>query len=141
MKQALLIVMALAIGGLHGCSKDENLDPALYATWQVTKVEGLYYWNGVPTFPVSDNAPTGTVKFEDDGTGYQNYSYEINGTTHQHIGSFTWEANDNEIRIDRVDEPDMVWQRVANLTNKQVATYTHVVDANSKWDYTLTLEK
>lgn len=133
--------MALAIGSLQGCSKDENLDPALYATWQVTKVEGLYYWNGVPTLPASDNDPFGTVRFDDDGKGYQNYPFQLAGKNFEQIGAFSWEADEDEIRIDRVDEPDMVWQRVANLTNKQVATYTHVVDANSKWDYTLTLEK
>jgi len=141
MRYALLIVMAVAIGGLNGCSKDENLDPALYATWQVTKVEGLYYWNGVPAFPVADNNPTGTVEFNSDGTGYQNYMYQIGNNSSHQVGAFTWQADDSEIRIVRVNEPNMVWARVANLTNKQVATYTHVVDANSKWDYTLTLEK
>lgn len=136
-----LIILIVGIASLNGCSKDENLDPALYATWQVTKVEGLFYINGVPALPLADNNPSGTVEFKEDGTGFQNYTFQIGGSTSQQVGAFRWEADQNEIRIDRVNEPDMVWARVANLTNKQVATYTQIVDANSKWDYTLTLEK
>lgn len=135
-----LFGIALVTFGINGCTK-ENLDSRLFATWQVTKVEGLYYYNNVPTIPVSDNNPSGTVKFESDGTGYQSYTFQLVGNTYQQVGAFVWEADDNEIRVDRQDEPDMVWTRVTNLTNKQVATYTIVVDANSKWDYTLTLEK
>lgn len=135
-----IICLTFAAMILGGCAKD-NLDEKLFATWQVTKVEGLYYWNNTPTFPVSDNSPSGTVRFDEDGTGYQNYSYQIAGNTSQQIGAFKWEADDNEIRIDRVDEPDMVWVRQTNLTNKQVAKYTYIVDSNTKWDYTLTLEK
>jgi hypothetical protein len=135
-----LLIFILGILTFNGCTKDD-LDEGLFATWQVTKVEGLYYFNNVPTIPVADTDPSGTVKFESDGTGYQNYTFQLVGNTYQQIGAFVWEADDNEIRIDRVDEPDMVWTRNTNLTNKQVATYIIVVDANSKWEYTLTLEK
>jgi len=141
MKTKLILLMAFATLTFNGCSEDDDLDSGLFATWQVTKVEGLYYFNNIATIPVADNNPTGTIRFDEDGTGYQNYSYQLAGGTYPNVSSFRWESNDDQIIIDLVDEPDMVWNRVTKLTNKQVATYTIVVDANQKWDYTLTLEK
>lgn len=141
MRTLLYMALAATVLAAPGCKDDEDLDPGLYGTWQVTKVQGLYYWNNTPTIPVSDNDPSGTIRFDDDGTGYQNYSFQIAGGTNQYVGNFVWTATDSEIIIDRVDEPDMSWVRDENLTNRQVATYTLVLDANEKWDYTLTLER
>jgi hypothetical protein len=136
---AILLFATIALI-LQGCTKDD-LDPALFGTWQVTRVEGLYYINNSPTFPLSDNSPSGTVRFDRNGTGRQDYSFQLLGNTNTQTGAFKWTATDTQILIDLKDDPDMVWQRVTKLTNKQVATYTHVVDGSTRWDYTLTLEK
>lgn len=141
MNKTLFILISLTAILFGGCGNDENLDDSLFATWQVTKVEGLYYYNNFPLTTATDSDPTGTVEFKEDGTGYQNYSFQLGGNTYPNIGAFSWESNDGQIIIDRLNEPDMVWERVTKLTNKQVAKYTIVVDANQKWDYTLTLEK
>ena len=141
MKTKLILLMAFATLTFNGCSEDDDLDSGLFATWQVTKVEGLYYYNNIATIPVADNSPTGTVEFNADGTGYQSYSYQFGGNTYPNVGSFSWESTDDQIIIDRLNDPDMVWERITKLTNKQVAKYTIVVDGNQKWDYTLTLEK
>jgi len=141
MNKTLILLFSFSTLLMSSCGPDETLDESLFATWQVTKVEGLYYYNNVPLAPVADNDPNGTVEFKVDGTGYQNYSFVFGGNTYPNVGAFRWESNDDQIIIDRVDEPDMVWERVTKLTNKQVAKYTIVVDANQKWDYTLTLEK
>ena len=141
MKKQFLILLTFISMIASGCGNDENLDESLFATWQVTKVEGLYYYNNIATIPVADNSPTGTVEFNADGTGYQSYSYQFGGNTYPNVGSFSWESTDDQIIIDRLNDPDMVWERITKLTNKQVAKYTIVVDGNQKWDYTLTLEK
>lgn len=141
MRPLLLALVAVVITVSSGCKDDDHLDPALYGKWQVTKVQGRYYYSNIPSPLVTDNSPQGTIEFKSDGTGYQNYSFQFGGNTQQHIGAFVWEADDEQIRIDRVDEPDMVWTRITKLTNRQEATYTHIVDENQKWDFTLTLEK
>ena len=140
MKKVLLFLISISILS-NACKKQEDLDPVLYGTWNVTKVEGVYYLNNIPvTYPV-DNNPTGTINFNSNGTGKQDYSYSIAGTVYPQNSNFIWEANAQQITIDRTNEPDMTWTRVLNEANKQVATYTYVVDATQKWDYTLTLEK
>jgi hypothetical protein len=141
MKKQFLVLLTFISMIASSCGNDENLDESLFATWQVTKVEGLFYYNNIATIPVADNSPTGTVEFSADGTGYQSYSYQLGGNTYPNVGSFSWESTDDQIIIDRLNDPDMVWERITKLTNKQVAKYTIVVDGNQKWDYTLTLEK
>ena len=126
----------------NSCKKDaENLDAVLFGTWNVTKVQGQQYVNGTPLLLLSDNNPTGYVRFNDDGTGRQDYTYTIFGTTYPNVSDFSWEADENEIRIDRFNQPDMVWKRGTSLPDKQEAAYTIIVDATQSWDYTLTLEK
>lgn len=141
MKRIPLLAFTLVAIILSGCADKEDLDPALFGTWQVTKVRGLLYVNNVPTFPITDNSPTGTVRFDEDGTGFQNYSFELGGNTNTQTGTFLWTATDNEIIIDRQNEPDMIWNRDVNLTNRQEATFTFQENGTTKWDYTLTMEK
>jgi hypothetical protein len=141
MKRISLLALSLVATILSGCADKEDLDPALFGTWQVTEVKGLLYLNNVPTFPITDSSPSGTVRFDKDGTGFQNYSFELGGNTNTQTGTFLWTATDNEIIIDRQNEPDMIWNRDVNLTNKQEATFTFQENGTTKWDYTLTMEK
>lgn len=140
MKKIGLLMVFATIVSLQSCVK-ENLDKQLFGTWNVTKVEGALFVNGTQFFTAVDNNPTGTVKFNNDGSGEQNYSYTLAATVYPQTGSFTWEANDDQIIIDRVNDPDMVWERISSSDSKQVAKYNFVVDATQNWDYTLTLEK
>lgn len=123
------------------CKDEGQLDATLFGTWNVTKVQGQQYVNGTPGFLLTDNSPTGYVRFDDDGTGEQNYSFTIFGTTYPNVSEFYWEADAAEIRIDRFSQPDLVWRRITNEANKQEATYNIVVDATQSWDYTLTLQR
>jgi len=136
---AYLFLAATAVITLNSCYK--NLDKVLFGTWNVTKVEGTKNLNGSSGPTIEDNNPTGTVKFENTGKGEQNYSFTFNGTVYPQTGSFTWEANDEEIIIFRTTASDMYWQRIVNTDNKQNVSYNILVDANENWDYTLTLEK
>ena len=122
---AYLFLAATAVITLNSCYK--NLDKVLFGTWNVTKVEGTKNLNGSSGPTIEDNNPTGTVNF--------------NGTVYPQTGSFTWEANDEEIIIFRTTASDMYWQRIVNTDNKQNVSYNILVDANENWDYTLTLEK
>ncbi len=140
MKNVLTISAFLACAMVfNSCTKD--LDKVLFGTWSVTKVEGTLNVNGSSVFTEIDNNPTGTVEFNSNGRGEQNYTFTFANTAYPQTGTFTWQANEDEIIIDRVDEPDMIWIRITDTENKQVASYNFVVDANQNWDYTLTLEK
>jgi len=140
MKRIVIISLAaVAVLALNSCYKD--LDTVLFGTWTVTKVEGTLNQNGSSILTASDDSPTGTVEFKNTGKGEQNYSFTFNGTVYPQIGTFTWQADQEEITIDRVTEPNMIWRRIIDTDNKQKVSYNIVVDANQNWDYTLTLEK
>lgn len=123
------------------CKDEEQLDATLFGTWNVTKVHGQQYVNGNARFQLADPSPTGYIRFDEDGTGEQNYAFTLFGTVYPNVNEFSWEADDAEIRVDRFNASDLVWRRVTNEANKQKATYNIVVDATQNWDYTLTLEK
>lgn len=140
MKRTVLIsILVLTALVFNSCKK--NLDAVLFGTWTVTKVEGTRNLNGVSIFSAEDNNPVGTVRFDNDGTGEQNYSFTFANINYPQTGEFSWEANEDEIIINRVSEPDMIWTRIVDSENKQVASYTIVIDATQDWDYTLTMEK
>ena len=134
-----ILTFASFVFVLNSCKK--NLDKTLFGTWTVTKVEGTYNANGSSIFTAEDVNPTGFVRFDNNGRGEQDYSFTFVGTVYTQQSEFSWEANEDEIIINRVSEPDMIWVRVVDTENKQVASYNVVVNANENWDYTLTLEK
>lgn len=140
MKRLLsVLLVSIALVSFNSCNK--NLDKVLFGTWSVTKVEGTLNVNGFSVFTGADQNPTGTVEFKSNGRGEQDYSFVFAGTTYSQTGTFTWEANEDEIIIDRTSDPDMIWVRTVDTENRQVASYNIVVDANQNWDYTITLEK
>ena len=138
-RTAFLSLAIFAILIFNSCNK--NLDKVLFGTWNVTKVEGTLNVNGSSVLTAQDYNPIGTVEFKNTGKGEQNYSFTFNGTVYPQTGTFTWEANDEEIIVYRTTESDMYWQRIIDTDNKQKVSYNVIVDANQNWDYTLTLEK
>jgi hypothetical protein len=132
-----LVVAAVLV--LNSCYK--NLDKVLFGIWSVTKVEGTLNQNGSSVFSATDDNPTGTVEFKNSGKGEQNYTFTFDDTVSTQIGTFTWQADEDEITIDRVTQPNMNWSRIINTDNRQKVSYNIVVNANQNWDYTLTLEK
>lgn len=140
MKRTILIVILITTSLVFNSCK-KNLDQVLFGTWTVSKVEGTYNVNGVSLSSAEDNNPVGIVRFDNDGTGEQNYSFTFSNVNQSQTGEFSWEANEDEIIINRVSEADMIWTRIVNSENKQVASYSIVINATEDWDYTLTLEK
>ena len=121
-----------------GCKK--GIDKVLVGTWNVTNVEVNVIENGLTVFSESDTVPVGTVTFRNNGKGEQNYSFQYNGAQSQ-TGSFSWSATDDLIIINRNDDSDMEWRRIVNTSNKQIASFNILKNADQSVDYTLTLEK
>jgi hypothetical protein len=137
----IIPIVCFAFVSLIFNSCNKNLDKVLFGTWTVTSVEGTLNVGGNSVFNSEDANPTGTVKFNSNGTGEQNYSFTFAGTVYNQVDDFSWEANNDEIIINRVSDPDMIWSRIFDSESKQIASYNIVVDAQQNWDYTLTLEK
>lgn len=133
--------LILMFGSILSCKKEVDPEENLLGTWSVTKVEGQQVINGNPGIAVADNNPSGTISFSSNSTGTQAYSFTLLGTVYPQNDNFSWTANETEIIIDRVINPDMVWSRLLNESNKQVASYDIPVNANQVIRYTLTLEK
>lgn len=137
-KLFLLVVIFLSI---LSCKKEVDPEENLLGTWTVTKVEGQQVISGNPGIVVADNNPSGTISFSSNSTGEQAYSFTLLGTVYPQNDNFSWSATETEIIIDRVLNPDMVWTRVVNESNKQVASYDIPVNPTQIIRYTLTLEK
>ncbi len=135
-----LLALFIIFASMQSCV-DKNLDKILFGTWNVAKVEGVRNESGASVFAAEDNSPIGTITFNRDGSGEQNYGFTFDGVTYPQTGEFTWEASDEEIIILRSSESDMVWTRIFDTENRQVASYNMVIDATTNWDYILTLEK
>lgn len=133
---ALVIFLATLISG---CRK--GIDKELVGTWNVEKVEVDVILNGQLFANESDTMPTGTVTFNSNGKGEQNYSYSYENTMYFQTGTFRWSATDEFIIIERATESDMEWRRITKTSNKQVATFNVLKNADQSTDYTLTLEK
>jgi hypothetical protein len=125
---------------ISSCKKDSD-GSELIGTWNVTKVQGQLIENGNPGITLADNSPTGYVLFNKNGTGTQDYSFTIFGLQSTYNSNFVWRANESEITIERINQPDLIWRRITNEPDKQEATYTTVINSTQSWDYTLTLEK
>lgn len=136
-----LLLAAIVLGTITVSSCDKRLDRTLFGTWNVTKVEGTLNVNDNSVFTAVDENPTGVIEFKSNGSGRQNYTFTLGGTTYDQEGEFSWQATAEEITIERVSDPDMVWTRSVDTENRQVASYNIIVDATENWDYTLTLEK
>jgi len=141
-KRSLFILPLLPCLFIVACGKESSsLDVVLFGTWNVTKVQGQQYNDGSPGLLLTDNNPSGYVRFDDDGTGEQNYTYTLFGVAYPNTGEFVWESNEAEIIIKRFAQPDLVWRRITNEANRQEAVYRTVVNSTQYWDYTLTLQR
>ncbi|MCB9257596.1 MAG: hypothetical protein H6579_10730 [Chitinophagales bacterium] len=136
-----LFLLAFLFSSLFSCKKEIDPEENLVGTWTVSKVEGQQIINGNPGFSAADNNPSGTISFSADATGQQNYSFSFLGTVYPQNDNFSWSATETEIIIDRLLNPDLVWTRIVNESNKQVASYDIPVNASQVIRYTLTLEK
>lgn len=140
MKQFILLACTFSLVlSISGC--DPGIDKVLVGTWNVTRVEGTFTSGGTSLPPIVDEDPTGTITFRNNGTGEQNYSYSLNGTSYPQTGSFSWSATNDLIIIERTNDADMEWTRIIDSDNKQVASYNYLVNADQSWNYKLTLEK
>jgi len=137
----LFLIVTIAVG-LAGCSKSEvNTDEKLIGQWDVTKVEGRQVTNGVPGIVLTDENPTGFIRFDEDGKGEQQYSFSLFGNTYPQSAQFRWNSTEQEVVVDLIGSDDMIWSRSVNEIDRQVAAYEIVISAELTIEYELTLEK
>ena len=145
MKATVLLVLFLGLTGLFsstGCFKEaENIDDVLLGKWDVVKVNGQYYLLGIRIFDITDNNPSGTIEFRENGTGTQDYTFYINNQSYDNKGLFNWQADDTIIYINRGTTEELQWKRIINQSNTQEATYRIEGNNNDYTDYTLTMSK
>lgn len=140
--KAFILSSLVCILFFNACKKDpDQSDGNLIGTWNVVQVKGVQVTNGVPGIEITDDAPTGFIRFDDNGRGEQNYSYKLFGTTYPNTGAFVWTATETEIKIKQIAKPDLIWVRKINTVSQQQATFDISISANSKIAYTLTLER
>jgi hypothetical protein len=142
LSKSIIALFGLSVLMTTSCTKDSDFTGEnLVGRWNVTQVTGQQINNGVPGIALTDENPTGFIRFESNGSGEQNYTFNLLGSPIPNTGAFMWTSNAVEIRIKQVSSPDMIWRRDLDKVNKQIATYTITVSTSVTIDYTLTLEK
>jgi len=137
-----LFLIVTVAAGLAGCSKSEvNPNEYIIGQWDVTKVEGRQVANGVPGIVLTDENPTGFIRFDVDGKGEQQYSFTLFGNVYPQSAQFRWNSTEQEVMIDLIGSDDMIWSRSVNEMDRQVAAYDIVISAELTIEYELTLEK
>lgn len=134
------IGLSLLLLVLISCSKDEDgtddnpmIGNNLTGTWQVVKIVGQHASFG--TEEATD--VTGTIRFNDNGTGKENYSFRVMDVPVFENDDFTWISTSSQIVTDPGESSEQTWTRLVNTSSKQEARY----GADDGFTYTFTLEK
>jgi len=120
-------------------SSDDNsntINPVtnnLIGTWNVTVIIAVHPQLG----QASASDIQGTIEFRENGSGKEDYSYTAFGMSFSETDSFNWVSTSANIITDPGTNAELIWDRVANTTTRQIASYTDEDGVN----FTLTLEK
>ena len=135
--------IALIMLFTSACVKNVNVNPneKLVGNWKVTQAQGQLYSNGTPGLMLTDTATTGNIQFNSNGTGKSNFSFALFGVVFPNVYNFSYTVSDAEVRIKQYGKSDLIWTRVSNENNVQVAYYTINLDATQNVRCTLTLKK
>lgn len=111
---------------LSSCSSDDDgggsVNP-LVGTWNVSEIQA----SNVSTGSV-DAVVSGTITFNADGTGQQNYSWTALGATVNESSAFTWVSSSSTITFDPGDVDQTIWTRLENTANRQRGKYQRIED-------------
>ena len=130
----LLISLSIT---LFSCTTDSvndiTLQDNIIGVWDVIGIEFTH-----PDFESqSATSVQGTITFNDDGTGKEDYSYVANlGVTLSRNQSFQWISTIESIIINPGTADEMIWQRLENNTLNQRNRYTDKLGIT----YTISLE-
>lgn len=131
--------MALCLGVsliLASCTKDEV--DVLHGSWRITAASVEQDVLG----KLEATKASGTVNFNEDGTGSLNYSFSAEGLSASSSGPFTWVATSDRITLNGGTAEEVNWQRLENKNKKQVIQFTDTdAQQGGAVTITLTLEK
>lgn len=123
---------------ISSCSSDDdgggNVNP-LIGTWNVTEIQASSANVGTVDAVVS-----GTITFNADGTGQQNYAWTALGVTVNEGNTFTWVSSSSTITFDPGDVDQTIWTRLENTANRQRGKYQRIEDGQVI-DITITITK
>ncbi len=127
---------------LTACGDDDEAPTAnnIVGTWQVDNVALEGQIGGIN---VNEQVnPTGTITFNSDFTGKENYTYTIPNLNIPIVENdqFKWTSSGNQLMIDPGDVDQQNWVRTINEANNQKGSY-QVVDGSTNYTVTITLSK
>lgn len=135
MKNLFLLICLMQLFNCSKNSDDNSTSNQLLGEWNVTQIIILY-----PELEeVQAENVTGTITFDENGTGIEDYSYsiEIIDIIFSETESFTWTSNNSSIITDPGTDTELTWDRIENQSNLQIASYIN----SDGIRYTLTLTK
>ncbi len=136
-----LFIISASMGTV-ACGEDDDPPSTnnLIGTWQVDNVRLTGRIAGIE---VDENVnPSGTITFNSDFTGKENYSYTIPNLNIPIVerDDFTWTSNGNQLVIDPGDVDQQDWTRTINEAKSQVGSY-QIVDGTTNYTVTIMLSK
>lgn len=131
----LYLVIIASLLSNTSCSKNK-LEKRLRGEWNVTKVDFTVTLNGY-TFSDQGQNVTGTITFNKNEIGMQDYSFTYAGNTYQFVDTFKYTVDESYITTSHTDK----WERIVNEKKIQKVKYTSVISSNETRTYTLTLVK
>ncbi len=122
----LLLMMVFPLMSMMACSDDDSAPGdanVLVGTWNVDLIQVSGSIGGIG---ISETVtPTGTITFNSDFTGKENYSYNVPGIGNiTENDNFTWRSSAATITFDPGDVDESVWTREINEQNRQRGKYT-----------------
>jgi len=127
MKNVFLLFIAVGLIFLSSCSKDPV--EILYGTWNLTGVEA----ESTITGEMSTASATGSITFNEDGTGSLDYNFTVLGASSSTSGMFEYTANENTIQLNPGQPDGLTFSRIENKKNLQVLEFEQ--------DYTIDILK
>jgi len=122
------------------CEKKQEFVPleefTFEGTWNLDKVETTAPLLGSQT----DNEPTGTIVFNEDGTGTANYSFNAvsiisEGVPITREDSFQWTKEDLTITMTKADGSVITWTTVNEADSDFQATWTEDIEDLASIDF------
>ena len=117
MKNVLSFSLLIGLLIIVCCSKDPV--EILYGSWNLTEVEA----ESTVTGEISKVTGTGSITFNDDGTGMLDYSFSVLGISTSTSGSFNYSANENTITLNPGQNDALTFSRIENKKKKQVLEF------------------
>ena len=138
----LTLLISVSLVALStGCEDDEiitdNLDTSLLiGTWNLQKVE---YKVLIAT---QEGDANGTITFNEDGTGKNDYTYTVQGSTQVKEDEFNWEADGASIIFDKGTQFENTWTWRVNTEETQEARFVDKDPSSGvEFEVTVTLSK